>query len=81
MPGTIKPNQHEYMGMILNIPARVCILSSWNSSKIRKKTPVKYSFLTVFLHWSPEGQYIEKENMFHIKEILMAATLKANLDP
>lgn len=35
IPGTSKSNQPEYSGMILNVPARVSVLSSWISLSVK----------------------------------------------
>lgn len=39
IPGTVKSNQPRYIRMILNIPSRVYILSSWIISKVKKEKP------------------------------------------
>lgn len=53
VPGTSKPNQPDYSGMILNVPAKIYILSSWISlsPKLKEKPREKISFFSsVSLH-------------------------------
>lgn len=49
LPGTSKSNQPDYSGMILNVPAKIYILSSWISlSPKLKEKPREKKFIFLF---------------------------------